>query len=266
LTLSPTSVGSSLLRSARRDFVAPRMTAAEISQHLRGHRSGAGYIALCPAHDDRKPSLSLTDEQGRILVHCHAGCEQSAVVDALKARGLWPDPEDHTSRRIVATYDYSDEAGKLLYQVCRFEPKDFRPRFPDGLGGWIWKKAPNQVLYCLREVLENPIVFVVEGERDVETLRSYGFVATTNAGGAKAPWLPQYTDALREREVILIPDNDALGRQRVLRIARALKGNVAKLVILTLDDPRVKDISDWFVAGHSEVELIAMLDGDQVSQ
>jgi 5S rRNA maturation endonuclease (ribonuclease M5) len=115
-------------------------------------------------------------------------------------------------------------------------------------------------------VLENPIVFVVEGVRDVETLRSYGFVATTNAGGAKAPWLPQYTDALREREVILIPDNDALGRQRVLRIARALKGNVAKLVILTLDDPRVKDISDWFVAGHSEVELIAMLDGDQVSQ
>jgi putative DNA primase/helicase len=240
------------------------MTAADICRHLPGHRSGAGYVARCPVHDDKTPSLSLKDVNGRILVHCFAGCEQAAVVEALKARGLWPDPEEHSGRRIVAEYDYTDETGDLLYQICRFEPKDFRPRYLDRTGGWIWKKHPCQVLYRLREVLGNPIIFVVEGERDVETLRSYGFVATTNAGGAKAPWLPQYTDALRGREAILIPDNDAPGKQRVLTIARALKGKVAKLVILTLDDPRVKDISDWFSLGHSEVELIAMLDEEHV--
>ena len=127
-------------------------------------------------------------------------------------------------------------------------------------------KASHQVLYHVREVLENPIVFVVEGEKDVQTMRDFGFVATTNAGGAKAPWLPEFTEALRGHEVILIPDNDAPGRERVLRIARALSGNVAKLVILTLDDPGVKDVSDWFAAGHSEIELIAMLDGKEVSQ
>ncbi len=113
---------------------------------------------------------------------------------------------------------------------------------------------------------KNPIIFLVEGERDSETLRSYGFVATTNAGGAQAPWLDTYTETLRDREVILIPDNDIAGRERMLRIARALTGNVAKLVILTLDDPGVKDITDWFAAGHSEVELVTMLYTETVEQ
>jgi putative DNA primase/helicase len=242
------------------------MTAAEIAHHLHGRKSGSGFVAKCPAHDDHEPSLSLSDgHDGRLLVHCHAGCEQRDVVEALKVQGLWPDVEKH-QHRIVATYDYTDEHGVVLYQVVRYQPKTFRQRYPDGAGSWTWRKHSRQVLYHLREVLENPIVFLVEGERDVETLRNHGFVATTNAGGARAQWLPSFTDALRDHEVILIPDNDVAGRERVLRIARALTGSVAKLVILTLDDPGVKDVSDWFDAGHSEVELVAMLDGEQVSQ
>ena len=114
------------------------------------------------------------------------------------------------------------------------------------------------------EVLEAAIVFVVEGERDCETLRSHGFVGTTNAGGASAPWLDSYTETLRGREVILIPDNDQPGRARVLRIARALLGRVARLVVLELDGS--KDATDWFGAGHSELELIAQLDGEGVAR
>jgi putative DNA primase/helicase len=236
------------------------MTAAEISQKLQGRRAGADYMACCPAHNDRNPSLSIKDKNGKILVHCHAGCEQDAVVDALKARGLWPDPEEHTGRRIVAEYNYTDEAGNLLYQVCRFEPKDFRPRFPDRAGGWIWKKHPCQVLYHLPELLGNPIIFVVEGERDVETLRSHGFVATTNAGGAKAPWLPQYTAALRDREVLIIPDNDRPGWNRAVDVSRALLGSAARIRVIDLPK-RHKDVTEWFEAGHSECELIAMVEG-----
>ena len=116
----------------------------------------------------------------------------------------------------------------------------------------------------MREVLEAPIVFVVEGEKDAETLRDYGFVATTNAGGARAPWLPEYTEALGGREVILIPDNDTPGRERVVRIARALVGKVARLVILELEDG--KDVTEWFQRGHSECELISELDGEEVSK
>jgi putative DNA primase/helicase len=139
------------------------------------------------------------------------------------------------SRTLVANYEYRDESGALLYEVLRYEPKAFCQRRPDGHGGWTWKKGKRQVLYRLPEVLEAPIVFVVEGEKDVETLRSRGFVATTNAGGAAAPWLPAYTEALGGREVILIPDNDPPGKARVLTIARALLGNPASAAV-TLPD------------------------------
>lgn len=231
---------------------------------LQARRSGSTWMAKCPSHDDRNPSLSIREADGKILVKCHAGCDQRAVIEALKERGLW-EPEASQQRTIVATYDYCDETGKVLYQVLRYEPKDFRQRHPDGHGGWIWKKGPRQVLYRLPEIVDAPIVFVVEGEKDVETLRSHGFVATTNAGGAKAPWLPQYTESLRGREVILVPDNDQPGRQRVVEIARALVGKVARLVVLELEGG-AKDISDWFSQGHSEVELIAELDREQVSR
>lgn len=239
------------------------MTAESIVRALEARRSGSGWMAKCPAHNDNNPSLSIRDVDGKVLLHCHAGCSQSDVIGVLEARGLWR-PEPPLKPQIIATYDYTDEGGKLLYQVVRYQPKDFKQRRPDGCGGWTWRKGARQVLYRLPEVLEAPIVFVVEGERDVETLREYGFVATTNAGGAKAPWAPQYTEALRGREVILIPDNDAPGRKRVLNIARALLGRVARLVVLELEGG-AKDVTDWFGQGHSELELIAQLDGEEVS-
>ena len=150
------------------------VTVAYIADRLGGKKSPTGWVARCPAHDDRTPSLSLA------------------------------------------------ERGTLLYQVVRCEPKRFFQRRPDGYGGWTNKKGERQVLYRLREVLEAPIVFLVEGEKDAETLREYRFVPNTNAGGAKAPWLPEFTEALKNREVILIPDNDPPGRDRVLNIGRAL--------------------------------------------
>jgi putative DNA primase/helicase len=221
-------------------------------------------MAPCPAHHDKDPSLSLHDANGRVLVHCHAGCDQYAVIEELKARGLWSEYQQGRQRVIAATYDYTDEAGGLLYQVVRTEPKGFFQRRPDGYGGWIKKKGRRQVLYHVREVLESPIVFLVEGEKDVETLRAHGLVATTNAGGAKAPWLSGFTEALRGREVVLIPDNDNPGRQRVLTIARALLGHAAQIIVLELEDG--KDVSEWFEHGHSELELIAQVQDQEVGQ
>ncbi len=236
-----------------------RLSASEIARSLpKGRQSGAGYVACCPAHEDSTPSLSLKDADGVVLVHCHAGCEQATVVDALKRLGLWLGAE--RSDQIEALYEYTDERGALLFQIVRKAGKKFLQRYPDGAGKWIWKKHPHQVLYHLPEVLENPIVLIVEGEKDVETLRQHGFVATTNAGGASAPWLEGYTEALRGRECIIIPDNDHPGWQRASAIARALLGAAARIRILDLPKD-TKDISDWFAAGHGECELIAMLEG-----
>jgi hypothetical protein len=67
--------------------------AAELAAALGGRRSGSGYVARCPAHDDRNPSLAIAERDGRLLVHCFAGCEQSAVIAALRDRGLWASRE-----------------------------------------------------------------------------------------------------------------------------------------------------------------------------
>ena len=120
-------------------------------------RNGRGWQARCPAHEDQRPSLSVTaGDDGRVLLKCHAGCGFADVLGALdlKPRDLFAgngrggSKGAKTARRIVATYDYTDEAGELLFQVVRFDPKDFCQRRPDGHGGWIWNlKGVRRVLY-----------------------------------------------------------------------------------------------------------------------
>ena len=67
------------------------LNAEHIAQHLgKAAKRGAGWMACCPAHPDTKPSLSITDaEDGKVLVHCFAGCAQEAVIRALTQRDLW---------------------------------------------------------------------------------------------------------------------------------------------------------------------------------
>ncbi len=66
------------------------MNAEYIAKALGGRKAGNGWSVSCPAHDDRTPSLSLRDtERGKVLVHCHAGCDQGVVIDHLKSIGLW---------------------------------------------------------------------------------------------------------------------------------------------------------------------------------
>ena len=66
------------------------MTAETIARALGGHRAGATWMARCPAHEDRSPSLSIsTGKDGKVLVRCHAGCDQRDLIAALQERGLW---------------------------------------------------------------------------------------------------------------------------------------------------------------------------------
>jgi len=171
-------------------------TVQRVLNHLPGHRkAGSGWSAKCPAHEDKSASLSVgIGKEGRALVHCHAGCE---LVDVLEAMGLTPDdlfppkPAKATGRwedRIAATYDYTDEQGRLLYQVVRLEPKDFRQRRPEG-NTWNWSiKGVRRVVYRLPAVLEairtGKRVYMVEGEKDADNLAALGLCSTTNSGGA----------------------------------------------------------------------------------
>src|SRR5262249_25134177 len=126
---------------------------------------------------------------------------------------------------VVTTYDYTDEDGELLYQVVRFEPKDFRQRRRDGLKGWVWNLGDTRrVLYRVPELVKAPkdrLVFVVEGEKDADRLHSHGLLATTNAMGA-GKWRQEYSEALRGRNVAILPDNDDPGRKHAADVERAL--------------------------------------------
>jgi len=241
------------------------MRVGEFLNKLEGVKQAAtGWMTRCPAHDDRKASLSVTEgDDGRILLHCQAFCATGDVIAAmgLAMSDLFPEKEPSGKGRIVATYDYRDERGMLLYQVVRFEPKDFRQRRPDlanGSGGWAWSlQGVRRVLYRLPELLADPrdMVFIPEGEKDVDALRALGLTATTNVGGA-GKWRPEYSEHLRGRRVVILPDNDAPGRAHAAQVSAALAGIAASVRTVVLPDlPEKGDVSDWLRAGGTLEEL-----------
>jgi hypothetical protein len=152
------------------------------------------WIARCPVHRDRTPSLSLwIGREGQLLANCWTcRCGWRALVTALNTKPAdWFPPKgegfrEH-SRVIVATYDYRDEGGTLLYQKVRYCPKAFRLRRWDG-SGWKWDlKGIQRVPYRLPELLAKPEepVCVVEGEKDVDALHKLGILAVCNDDGAE---------------------------------------------------------------------------------
>jgi len=245
------------------------MSIDEILARLDGPKTNSsGWQAHCPAHDDREASLSLAEgDDGRVLVHCHAGCPTEAVVKALgldlhdlfppkpTANGHTPAAKPH----VVATYNYRDEHGTSLYESVRYAPKGFRQRRPDGTGGWHWSlDGTRRVPYRLPELLAaDPaaMVYVVEGEKDADRLASLGLVATTNAMGA-GKWRAEYSESLRGRHVVILPDNDDPGRKHAEGVAASLGGIAASIKVLPLPGlPPKGDVSDWLDAGGTVDDL-----------
>lgn len=210
------------------------------------------------------------------LIARERGGNHADAVDWLRAEGLLGSEQPKASAeqpkasaesgksRIAATYDYKDERGKLLFQVCRFEPKDFRQRRPDGNGGWTWAvKGVRQIPYRLPELLARPDgakIFIVEGEKDADRLAELGLVATTNAGGA-AKWPAELTPHFAGADVVVLPDADSPGRAHADKVAAALAGTAAVVRVVDLPGlPPKGDVSDWLDAGGTAAELAALAD------
>ena len=164
-----------------RDRVAA-MTAAEFVQGLAGvRRNGSGYMARCPAHDDRTPSLSVKDgDQVDVVVWCHAGCTKEAVCAAhprgpVDPRDLSPrSVEPSARRREAARYRYVDGGGCHLYDVIRLDPKGFSQHRRTGNAAPARMDGVPRVLYNLPAVDETVkaggAVWVCEGEKDCDRL------------------------------------------------------------------------------------------------
>ena len=202
-------------------------------EKVKGPDHKGEYQALCPFHPDRNPSLSVNFDKG---VYFCQGCQSSGPLSRLAQR-LGVDvqfcrPYKKEDQQIVATYDYPDKDGQLLFQTVRYAPKDFRQRHPDGAGGWVPDiKGIKRVLYRLPEVLEavkkGETVYIVEGEKDADNLRKLGLIATTNPMGA-GKWKPEYSESLTGATVVIIPDNDEPGRKHAQQVVQSLSGGVER--------------------------------------
>jgi len=249
-----------------------------VLDELKGVQDKHGYwVALCPVHNDSTASLSIAQGDSGAVLKCHAGCETKDILDKL---GLsWGDtfdeklertngnhePDPRNRERLVKTYDYTDEHGKLLFQACRFEPKTFKQRRPDEQGEWIYNlKQTRRVLYHLPDVLEavamGRTVYLVEGEKDADALIALGYCATTNAMGA-GKWRDEYAEVLAGTDVVILPDNDVPGAEHAEKAAASLVAKGARVRVVQLPElPAKGDVSDWIGAGHTAAEFDAIVE------
>jgi len=238
---------------------------------LHGVRAdGSGWAARCPCReDDDNPSLHVGEgRDGRVLVTCHrgGGCDFTEIYEAvgLTMSDMFPPAERKPDEKpkLVATYDYRDGDGTLLFQKQRLVYSDgkktFRQRKPRPDGSWEYSLGDTpKVLYRLPQVLaaaaDGGTVFVVEGEKDADTLAAAGHVATTNPGGA-GKWLDLHTEALVGADVWVVRDNDDPGAQHAVGVRDALVAAGIKVTLLAPPAPH-KDVTDFFDAGGRLEEL-----------
>lgn len=252
------------------------MTKNEFLNHFEGVKGSNGqYSALCPAHHDNAPSLSIKEGEKGFALHCHAGCDTKDIVGAvgLTMNDLFYDsklPKQQTSSRrgqIVTRYDYTDIDGNLLYRKTRWVNEDGKKTFTwSHMENGQWKSGRNgePVLYNLPATKATGTIYVVEGEKDVDTLKAHHLAAVCGADGAgKDKWLPQYTEALKGKRVVVIQDNDDTGKKYAIATCNALHGQAAsvKLVDLSVmwkEIPEHGDITDAVNSRLGESAMVSL--------
>lgn len=244
-------------------------------------RSGEGWVARCPCReDDQNPTLTIAEgRDGKVLVNCHrgGGCNTEEICAAmgLTINDLFEKPLTEARRKEqkleqVARYDYKDADGKLAFQKLKYLDeegrKTFRIRRPNPeTEQWEWGKGDcPDYLYNLPAVLkaarEGGMVYVVEGEKDADTLIRQGLVATTTPMGAgEGKWQDIHTEALSGAQVTVISDLDQAGVQHSANIIDSLHSNGTLVYGLrppeVYEGKKVKDITDLVEAGGGVDDL-----------
>ena len=243
---------------------------------LGGEISGGRLLCPGPGHSRADRSLSIKIDANApdgFLVHSFAGddpitCKdyvrEKAELEPFKANGgngrrrasddaiaaaVMAAVQGNNNKpkgKLIATFDYRDDDGALLYQVLRLEPKSFRQRRPDGNGRWIWDLGDvRRVLYRRQDLLKYPdaTIFITEGEKDADRLASLDLVATTVAHGK---WTNECIRLLAGRHVMILEDNDRAGRKKAQEAAALLHGVADTIRVVRLPGLADKeDVSDW---------------------
>lgn len=243
------------------------MELQEFLSHFKGvKQTGPNqYIAHCPTREDKDPSLSISvGETGNILLHDHGGDLPENIVAkvGLTMRDLFanngvpgsgpkgPAPE----RKVVANYTYFDKDGKPVAVKVRFEPKGFAWCTPKPDGGYDYHKPDRVPVYNAPVLAKAPFVYLVEGEKDVDTLTQNGIPAVSLPDGAmQGKWPDGYTDCFIGKVVLILPDNDKVGIAYAKAARTALKQVCPVCEIFDLRKwwPEIQekgDISDYITA------------------
>jgi hypothetical protein len=251
--------------------------------HGNAHARWRCLFAERHHHGDAEPSVTVKDGRAFCWSQGCFGEKGADVFELVRLReglatfadqkrrvceigGIPANGKDNSRRREVDAYNYTDDAGNLLYQVVRYEPKDFRQRRPDGQNGWIWNlESVRRRLYRLTAVLADPEAVIVfhEGEACVHAALEAGLPGchSTTSGGAGKANLTDLTP-LRGRRVVIIPDNDDPGRRHgneLARLALEVGAQDVRLLHLPALPPR-GDVADWLKRGGTAETFRALLD------
>ncbi|MDO5398569.1 MAG: phage/plasmid primase, P4 family [bacterium] len=262
------------------------MTLKELEQHFKGvqWRGKNSFQCSCPTHEDKKPSLTVSFKNGKILFHCHAGCNTADILEAVglewsdiigkeKISYEWRDKLGYgisqqagEECRFVDEYKYTDENGKYLYSKVRYEgggkkyiryvivdeKKDCYIYPPQGFQHTLYR-LPR----LIRAVQDGYPVYYVEGEKDVETLRKLGYTAAT-AGGA-GDWRTEYAKYFKGATVIVLEDNDAPGQKLREQVVRDLLKYAFIVKWTTTSEQEHGDVTDYINEGRSKEDLEQLL-------
>ncbi len=214
-----------------------------------------GIEALCPAHDDKKASLTASRNGEKILFKCQAGCVNNEILQTINMEWnqffVHSDNSKTPKKKEVCRYRYENKDGKHAFDVVRLEPKTFRPQRPDGK--WSLKgveRVPYRLPELLQGVKDLKLIILLEGEKDVDSAMAMGLIATTFVGGA-GKWRDEYSEYFRGVDVVSIPDNDTAGLIGMTEIATKLHGTASRIRMLELpglgprQEKHGKDFSDW---------------------
>ena len=239
-----------------------------LEQHFHVERWRGDEADLhCPLHPDTHASASInTDKWIWKCQGCGAGGKLSDLAKQLGLDDLPPFPGNGQGKLEFARYDYRDAEGKVLYQVVRFAPKVFR-QFNPATNEWSVKGLPR-LPYRLPELLAGikagKVVWIVEGEKDVQSLVKLGLVATCNQGGVGSArlWRDLSKFFPAGTRVVLCPDADKPGLRLMAEVARELLRAGCKVKQIDLGFPLLEahgsDVSDWLAAGHKAKELVSL--------
>lgn len=237
---------------------------------------------VCPAHNDKQASLTISKGKKCTLFYCHAGCtlENILLAAGLEKKDTFYDielqgtnwkayVESREKRKIEAVYSYVSSCnGEYAFTKIRLEGKKLlygrleNERFTYGLP----RSTPRKSLKAIygdvqainKAISEGKPIFIPEGEKDVCTLTKQGYVAFTYGG--VNDWQSDFAELVQNADVIILADNDKPGKAVANIILQDIEPIVksAKVIVPMPDIPKA-DITDYFEAGHTKQEFEEMI-------